>query len=79
MNLNTSIWVHLGDEALNDTGLVAQTATALCNLQRNYATVPELEAGLQRYFAFYNHERPHQSLNYFVPGKVHQGMVTLVC
>ena len=46
---------------------------------RDYATVPDLEAGLQRYFAFYNDERPHQSLNYAVPGKVHQGVVTLVC
>ena len=46
---------------------------------RDYATVPDLQAGLQRYFAFYNHERPHQSLNYVVPGEVHQGMVTLVC
>jgi len=45
---------------------------------RDYATVSNLEAGPQRYFAFYNHERPHQSLNYAVPGKVHQGMVTLV-
>jgi putative transposase len=46
---------------------------------RDYATVPDWEAGLQRYFAYYNHERPHQSLNYLVPGEVHQGMVTLVC
>ncbi len=46
---------------------------------RDYATVLDLEAGLQRYFAFYNHERPHQSLNYAVPGKVYQGLVPLVC
>jgi len=46
---------------------------------RDYATVPDLEAGLQRHFAFYNDERPHRSLNYAVPGKVHQGVVTLVC
>jgi len=46
---------------------------------RDYATVPDLEAGLQRYFAFYNDERPHQSLNYAVPSEVHQSMVTLVC
>jgi putative transposase len=45
----------------------------------DYATVPDLEDELQRYFAFYNHERPHQSLNYAVPGKVHQDLVTLVC
>jgi len=46
---------------------------------RDYATVPDLEAGLQRHFAFYNDERTHQSLNHAVPGKVHQGMVPLVC
>ena len=34
---------------------------------RDYATASDREAGLQRYFAFYNHERPHQSLNYAVP------------
>ena len=46
---------------------------------RDYATVPHLEAGLQRYFAFHNHERPHQSVDYTVPGRVHQGMAALVC
>jgi len=47
--------------------------------RREPLVAEDLEAGLQRYFAFYNDERPHQSLNYAVPGKVHQGMVTLVC
>jgi len=46
---------------------------------RHYATVADLEAGRERYFASCNDERPHQSLNYVVPGRVHQGMVTLVC
>ncbi|MCD6285035.1 MAG: integrase core domain-containing protein [Anaerolineae bacterium] len=46
---------------------------------RDYATEPDLEAGLQRHSAFCNDERPHQSLNYTVPGEVHQSMVTLVC
>ena len=36
-----------------------------------YATVPELHQGLQRYFSFYNQERPHQSLDYHVPAEVH--------
>ncbi len=40
---------------------------------RDYATVPDLEAGLHRYFTFYNYERPHQSLGYQVPVKVHGG------
>jgi len=46
---------------------------------RDYATVSDLEAGLQRYFTFYNDERPHQSLDYSVPGKVHQAVVSLEC
>jgi len=37
----------------------------------NYDTVPDLEAGLQDYFQFYNHERPHQSLEYRTPAEVH--------
>jgi putative transposase len=27
---------------------------------KDYDTVPALEAGLERYFTFYNGERPHQ-------------------
>jgi len=38
-----------------------------------YATVPELEKGLERYFALYNHERPYHSLSYQVPAEVHRG------
>lgn len=38
-----------------------------------YATVPELEAGLREYFRWYNEERPHQSLEYRTPAKVHAG------
>jgi putative transposase len=36
-----------------------------------YALVPELEKGLGEYFAFYNHERLHQSLSYQPPAEVH--------
>ncbi len=36
-----------------------------------YAMVPELEKGLNNYFTFYNHERPHQSLSYQTPAEVH--------
>jgi len=36
-----------------------------------YATVPALLAGLERYFTFYNLERPHQSLDYCTPAEVH--------
>jgi putative transposase len=38
---------------------------------KEYATVPELEDGLADYFRFYNHERPHQSLDYRTPAEVH--------
>jgi putative transposase len=38
---------------------------------KDYASVPALETGLGSYFRFYNHERPHQSLDYRTPGEVH--------
>jgi len=38
---------------------------------KDYATVPQLEAGLADYFQFYNDERPHQSLDYRTPAEVH--------
>ena len=36
-----------------------------------YATMGELHAGLTRYFAFYNGERPHQALGYQTPDLVY--------
>jgi len=42
-----------------------------------YAVVPELEKGLNNYFTFYNHERPHQSLSYQTPAEVHFAGVNL--
>ena len=36
-----------------------------------YATMGELHAGLTRYFAFYNGERPHQALRYQTPDLVY--------
>ena len=36
-----------------------------------HETVPELEAGLHRYFAYYNDGRPHQSLGYRTPLEVY--------
>ncbi|MGH8609311.1 MAG: integrase core domain-containing protein, partial [Gammaproteobacteria bacterium] len=38
---------------------------------RHYGTVEEFDAGLARYFRFYNEERPHQSLGYRTPAAVH--------
>jgi putative transposase len=40
---------------------------------RGYESVPELERGLAAYFRFYNHDRPHQSLDYRTPAEVHAG------
>ena len=39
---------------------------------QGYDTVPGLHRGLARYFAFYNDERPHQSLNYRTPAAVYR-------
>lgn len=38
---------------------------------QGYESVPELRRGLVRYFAFYNHERVHQSLGYRTPAAVY--------
>jgi len=38
---------------------------------KGYATLPELLLGLTEYFAFYNTERTHQSLNYSTPDAVY--------
>ena len=39
---------------------------------RGYETVPELRAGLARYFGFYNERRRHQSLGYRTPAEVYR-------
>ena len=39
---------------------------------RGYESVPELQRGLSDYFEFYNHRRPHQSLEYRTPAEVYQ-------
>jgi putative transposase len=40
---------------------------------QGYETVPGLHRGLARYFAFYNDERPHQSLGYRTPAAIYRG------
>ena len=40
---------------------------------QGYDTVPGLHRGLARYFAFYNDEGPHQSLDYRTPAAVYRG------
>src|SRR5271166_4406810 len=39
-----------------------------------YETVPQLDAGLSRYFPFYNSERLHQALDYQTPAAVYRGV-----
>jgi len=38
---------------------------------RDYATATEAADGLNRYFAFYNYARPHQSLGWQTPARVY--------
>jgi putative transposase len=40
---------------------------------RDYGSPVELRQGLERYFGFYNEERPHQGLDYRTPGEVMSG------
>ncbi len=39
---------------------------------KDYRSVAELVIGLTNWFQFYNHERPHQSLEYQTPADVYQ-------
>lgn len=41
---------------------------------KDYQSVPELIQGLSGYFEFYNHERPHQGLDYQTPAAVYKGV-----
>ena len=38
---------------------------------KDYESVTEARAGIERYFRFYNHERLHQSLGYRTPAAIH--------
>ena len=38
---------------------------------KDYTSVPDARAQLDRYFTFYNHVRPHQSLAYRTPAAVY--------
>jgi putative transposase len=40
---------------------------------KDYTTPREARRGLGEYFAFYNEERPHQSLSYATPAEVYRG------
>jgi putative transposase len=38
---------------------------------RDYASMSEARKGLERYFRFYNHERPHSSLGWRTPAETY--------
>jgi len=40
---------------------------------KEYASVQEVQTGLEKYFTFYNEERYHQSLDYKTPAEVYLG------
>jgi putative transposase len=40
---------------------------------KGYQTPLQARTGLTEYFRFYNHERPHQSLDYRTPAEVYNG------
>lgn len=41
---------------------------------KEYEIVEQARHGIQEYIAFYNHERIHQSLNYFTPHEIYYGL-----
>jgi putative transposase len=43
----------------------------------DYLTPREARQGLNRYFEFYNYQRPHQALNYLTPAEVYHSQMTL--
>jgi putative transposase len=40
---------------------------------KDYSQVSEARTGIARWFQFYNHERPHQSLDYNTPATIYEG------
>ena len=44
---------------------------------KEYADVWEAEESLERYFYFYNHERPHQSLQNKTPAQIYHHQQSL--
>jgi len=57
--------------ATGQAGLNKATINAHVAHLKAQGTVPVLERGLDSYFQFYNYDRPHQSLDYRTPAKIH--------
>lgn len=43
-----------------------------------YETLDQAYQGLEQYFVFYNHQRPHQALSYRTPAEVYADRLTLL-
>ena len=48
-----------------------------CIYLNEYSSPRELRSGISEYMQFYNHERPHQSLNYQYPSNVYSAPITV--
>lgn len=46
-----------------------------CVYLQEWESIKEIKQALKIYFHFYNHERPHQSLNGLTPGTVHTSVI----
>ena len=66
---STSAWTGVGGRWTTSSRTVKHEDVYI----KGYASLPELLLGLTEYFAFYNGERPHQSLDYRTPDEVHIG------
>jgi len=53
------------------------TAKYECTHLYGFESLPELYAGLEKFMNWYNHERIHASLSYYVPSDVYGGKVVL--
>ena len=71
--LAANIQVNMGSRVLGNVFYERLWRSVKCgNICLNqYDTVPQLHTGLTTDFEFYNHERPHESLNYRTPAEEH--------
>jgi hypothetical protein len=65
----TGVHARIALEFRRRSSASARRSTLLCPSE--IASPHEARAGLSRYRAFYNHERPHQALAYRAPAEVY--------